>query len=129
MNHTLISYGLSIAGVINVLLIVLHLFFSKLLNWKKQLPKIDTVNAAVLKILNLLIMVFFLYSAYLSFFAQQDLISTELGKSLLVFLSLFWVVRLLTQFTHLSLNGVEDYVLTIAFVALIIGYGMPLILS
>lgn len=89
---------LKLIGVLLMLLAVLHTGFSKYFNWKKELPNLSLINKQMMKVHTFfLAFVLFLIGA-LCFTNTNEIIETNLGKTLAFGLAIFWFIRLLFQF-------------------------------
>ncbi|MBT8386019.1 MAG: hypothetical protein KJO12_01285 [Ignavibacteria bacterium] len=93
-------------GIYNIILVIFHLTFWKLFKWKKDLARITFINRAVMQVLNLSLTFVFLIFAYISIFHAQELISTNLGNSLLLLISVFWFLRAIEQTIFFGLKNV-----------------------
>ncbi len=100
-NETVLIIG----GFYNVVLVVFHLLFWKLFNWKKSLKKLLFVDRATMQVLNLALTFVFVIFAYISFFHSNELVTTSLGKSLLKFMSVFWFLRAAYQIIFYGLKN------------------------
>ncbi len=75
-----------IAGVIyHLCWAIFDSFWPHLFAWKRTLSKLDDINRSLLYILSRLLVLLYLYVAFLSFFYQRELLETELGQSILIF--------------------------------------------
>ena len=121
---------LCVGGVYHLLLGVFHILFWKLkiFNWKEELPQMSGINSAVMQLLNAAVIVFLLLMAYISLFHQQELLNTGLGHTLLVGISLFWLVRLGGEFLIKGAGNINRP-LTIMFVFGIALYLAPTLLT
>ena len=118
-----------IGGYYNLGFALFHIFFWKIFNWEKQLRLLDNVNKGIMQILNIcLTLVFFLF-AYLSFFTTEELISTEIGKSILLFVSLFWFIRALAQIYFFGLKNRISLIMFLLFIFGTMLYIYPFIIS
>ncbi|MEE9429985.1 MAG: hypothetical protein V3V16_03025 [Melioribacteraceae bacterium] len=88
---------LVVGGVYNITLILFHLSFWKIFNWKKDLKRITFINRAIMQVLNLSLTFIFVIFAYVSFFHSYELLTTSLGKTLLLLISIFWFLRAVYQ--------------------------------
>jgi len=77
-------------GIFNLGFVIFHLMFWRLFRWKQDLALLTVINRAVMQILNLCLMFMFLVMAYVSLFHAPELLSTNLGRTLLVAFSTFW---------------------------------------
>lgn len=123
MNETLIIVG----GFYTIILIVFHLLFWRIFNWPETLDSLIYINKATIQVLNISITFIFFIFAYVSFAHTFELITTPLGKSLLVLISCLWLFRAAQQVVFYKLKhkasvGLTFYFLTGAFL-----YGVPAI--
>jgi hypothetical protein len=95
-------------GIYNIILVIFHLTFWKLFKWKKDLARITFINRAVMQVLNLSLTFVFLIFAYISLFYAQELISTNLGISLLLLISIFWFLRAIEQIIFFGLKNLAS---------------------
>ncbi len=65
--------------------------------WKRTLAPLDDINRALLYILSRLVILLYLYIAILSFFFQDELLTTAIGRSVLVFMAVYWAFRAFMQ--------------------------------
>ena len=116
MMETLIKAG----GLYNLVLVVFHLLFWQLFNWKDDLRSLSFNNRAIMQVVNLSLTLVFVLFAYVSLAQVDALLTTPLGKSLLVFMALFWLARCVMQvvFFRLAHWG------SIAFLAFFFAGGM-----
>jgi hypothetical protein len=83
-----------IGGGYNLLCGILHLLFPKMLKWKEELPSWSPENRAAIRILNHALMLFWLLLGWLYLFHAGEMVTTGLGRSLLIGMVLFWVIRI-----------------------------------
>ncbi len=87
-----------IAGVIyHLCWAIFDSFWPHLFAWKRTLSKLDDINRSLLYILSRLLVLLYLYVAFLSFFYQRELLETELGQSILIFVGVYWTFRAFMQ--------------------------------
>ncbi|MEO8074582.1 MAG: hypothetical protein ABI686_15210 [Acidobacteriota bacterium] len=106
-----------IGGFLWLAFFVFHLFFWKLFDWKRDLSSLTPVNKAVMQVLNLCLMLVFLIFAYISIFHTDELLTTGLGKSMLVGIVLFGVFRAIEQVIFFDLKHIRSK--AVLFVALL----------
>ncbi len=94
-----------IGGFLWLAFFVFHIFFWKLFKWKDDLENITKTNKAIMQVLNLCLMLCFLIFAYISIFNTDELLTTGLGKTLLLGMVLFAVFRAVQQVTFFDLNN------------------------
>jgi len=100
MNEILIISG----GIFNIAFAVFHLLFWKIFDWQSDLRNLTFINRNIMQILNLCLTFTFLIFAYLSLFHTEELLSTSLGHSILVLISIFWLLRALEQVWFFTLK-------------------------
>ena len=123
MKTTLIYIG----GALHIAFALFHIYFWKLFNWKESLRKTTPVNKAVMQVMNLCLIYFFLALAYLSFFHAPDLIAGDFGKTVLAVIAFFWLLRLVWQFEFFDWKKPLSIVLSISFIALMMLYAIPVV--
>ena len=96
MNN-LAEASLFAGGIFNIGFTIFHLFFWKLFDWKKDLASLTPVNRSVMQILNLCLTFMIFMMSYVSLFLPREMLTTSLGRSLLIAFALFWFLRMLEQ--------------------------------
>ncbi len=125
MNKDVIIF---IGGIHSLFFAVFHMGFWKIFKWKTELIKMNLPNRAIMQILNLCMIYFFLFTASICFFFTKELYASSLGEAFLCGISLFWLARAIEQFIFLPVNKLFVHVLTILFVAGFIIFLLPVIL-
>ena len=116
-----------IGGIFNLGFAIFHLMFWQLFHWKEDLASLTLINRSVMQILNLCLIFVFLVIAYVSIFFSSALISTSLGKSLLIAFSLFWFLRMIEQIIFFGVKNKVSLVLTMVFFVGSIIYALPVL--
>jgi len=106
---------------------IFHLAFWKLFDWKRELPKLNAVNRGVMQVLNLRLTYIFLVFASLSFFFNSDLLTTNLGKTILAAISLFWLMRAIEQPIFWKFNDAISVAFFVIFLTGAIIFAVPLL--
>jgi len=117
-----------LGGIYNICFIVFHLFFWKIFNWKEELQKIRFINRGVMQVLNLCLTFAFFIFAFISIFFTQEMINTNLGKTLLLLISIFWFLRAIEQIIFFKLKTIVSVIFLIVFICGTIIYLLPFIL-
>jgi uncharacterized protein with PQ loop repeat len=88
-------------GIYHLFFGFFHMFFwhAKFLNWREELPRMSPVNCAVIQMLNVAVIIFMFLIAYISLAYSQELVRPGLGRTLLFGTVIFWVARLIGEFT------------------------------
>ncbi len=74
-------------------------------NWKKTLKPLDYVQRTLPYIVSRLLVVLYLGIAYLSLFRTSELLHTDLGRDILIFISAYWIIRAVMQVQFFGLFG------------------------
>jgi hypothetical protein len=118
---------IKLGGVYNISLVVFHLLFWRIFNWKEDLRSLSFLNRAIMQVVNLSLTIVFIIFAYISLVHTNDLLSTSLGKSLLTFMALFWFARSAMQIIFFKLNHWGSIAFLGYFLAGGLLYGVPVI--
>jgi hypothetical protein len=94
-----------IGGIYNLLFAFFHLMFWKLFGWKEDLAKLTFINRQVMQILNLCLTFVFLLFSYISFIHTSEMLTTSLGRILLLLISIFWLLRAIEQVFFFGLKN------------------------
>ena len=117
-----------LCGIYTLVFAILHIFFWKIFNWKNDLTRLSVINRGVMQILNVCLIYFFLFTAFICFFHTDELFKTSLGRSFLAGISLFWLLRTIQQFIFLKINNRIVHLLTILFFIGAILFALPVFL-
>lgn len=111
-----INTVLLIGGLYHLGFVLFHLMFWKIFNWKRELRLLNVINRGVMQILNLCLTFVFFIFAYISIIHGHELLTTGIGRSLLVFISIFWFLRAVEQVVYFKLKKGRSIVLFITFI-------------
>lgn len=115
-------------GIYSLGLAIFHIYFWKLFHWKSDLKKLRFENKGIMQILNIQLIFYFLFVAFVCFYFSENLLNSELGKLFLLGNSIFWLIRTLQQFIFLRENHYVIHTLTVIFIIGIILFALPLLL-
>jgi len=119
---------LLMCGVYNIGFALFHIGFWKIFHWNTELKKISFANKAIMQILNIQIIYYFVFTAVICFVFPTELVTTKFGNCFLAATSLFWLIRTLQQFIFLRANHYKIHLLTFIFLIGTILFCLPLIL-
>jgi len=114
-----------LGGVAHIGFAIFHLFFWRLFRWKIDLARLTFTNRAVMQILNLCLTFVFLLIAFVSFFHVDDLLTSSLGRSLLLGTAMFWFLRLIQQFVFFGIRTWRSNAFAILFMVTSLLYLLP----
>jgi hypothetical protein len=87
-----------ILGVIFIALALLHIGFPRYFRWKEEFTAISLINRQMMYVHAAFIAIVVFGIGLLCLTSASELIGTPLGRRLCFLLSLFWLLRLITQF-------------------------------
>ena len=114
-------------GLYNIALIIFHLLFWRIFNWNEDLRRLSFLNRAIMQVMNLSLVVVFAMFAYLSLIHHGQLLSTTLGRAVLLSISVFFFLRALLQVVFFRLQHWGSVAFLVFFIAGGILYGIPAI--
>ncbi len=123
MSETLINIG----GFYHILLVVFHLAFWRIFNWKEDLVSLSILNRAIMPVLNISLTLVFAIFAYISFSHTDELLTTPLGNSLLIGIAIFWFARAVQQIIFFKLKHWGSWAFMFFFALGGLLYGVPVV--
>ncbi len=78
--------------------------FRRIFDWGENLKSLSFINRAIMQVSNLSLTFAFVIFGYASLFHTGELLETALGHSLLVLISLFWLLRAIEQVVFFKLK-------------------------
>jgi hypothetical protein len=87
-----------IAGILLIVLSLIHIIFPKRFEWKQQLATLSLINKQMMHVHTFFIAFVVLLMGLLCLTSSNELINTTLGKRIDLGLGIFWAARLFVQF-------------------------------
>lgn len=87
-----------IIGVLLIALSIVHVIFPRYFNWSKELAALSLINRQMMYIHTFFIAFVVFLIGVLCLTSSHELISTGLGKKIVLGLGVFWSIRLFMQF-------------------------------
>ncbi len=81
-----------ICGLYNIGFAIFHISFWKIFNWDSELKKLSFANKAVMQLLNVQIIYYFIFVAIICFVFPTELITTKFGNFFMGGASMFWLI-------------------------------------
>ena len=103
------EYLLYLGGIFNLLWAVFDFFWPKFFDWKETLASLDDIQRILPPLTSRMLTVLYLGVTYISFFHGSDLINTDLGRTLLVFVSTYWAVRAILQAHYFGFKKADKF--------------------
>jgi hypothetical protein len=91
------EFYLKTAGVLLIVLSLIHLAFPRYFRWNAELGLLSPVNRQMMYVHTTFIAFGVLLMGLLSLSSAQELVGTPLGRKISLGLALFWTARLLVQ--------------------------------
>lgn len=88
---------LKIIGTALIVLALFHAVFPRYFNWKQDLKPLTLINRQVMKVHTFFIALTVFLMGLLCLTSSHELLTTPLGKKLMIGLALFWTTRLFVQ--------------------------------
>ncbi|OGW41150.1 MAG: hypothetical protein A2010_18030 [Nitrospirae bacterium GWD2_57_9] len=105
-------------GVYHVCWAIFDSFWPLILDWEKRLSSLDDLHRALPYIISRLLVVLYLMLAYISFIHTSDLIETRLGRTMLLFVSIYWTIRFAMQIQFMSFSKIKKFDIRVSDVRL-----------
>jgi hypothetical protein len=93
----MITTHLSIIGWMLIMLATIHIAFPKYFKWKEDLASLSLINREMMQVHTFFIALTVFGMGILCIVSADELITTPLGKKLLLGLAIFWTIRLVMQ--------------------------------
>jgi len=104
---------IKIGGIYHIGFALFHIMFWKIFKWKEDLSGLKRVNSAIMQVLNLCLTFCFIFFAYISLFHTEELILSAIGRSILVFIAIFWLMRAIEQFIFFNYKRAASIVIIV----------------
>ncbi|MEM8891683.1 MAG: hypothetical protein AAGD28_27135 [Bacteroidota bacterium] len=89
---------LKIIGSLLMLLALIHVGFPRYFKWKEELSKLSLINKQMMEVHTFFLALTVFLMGLLCVVSTHDLIHTNLGKTISLGFSVFWIIRLYFQF-------------------------------
>ncbi|QES87873.1 hypothetical protein [Rhizosphaericola mali] len=87
-----------IIGIILIILAIIHFVFPKFFDWKEELKPLSLINRQMMYVHTFFIAFVVFLMGILCLISSNELINTQLGKTISLGLGLFWTIRFIFQF-------------------------------
>ncbi len=104
-----------LAGLHSLGFAVFHAGFWRMFRWPQSLQQTTLANRAIVQIANVQLIWLFAFVAGACLLFPRELVSTPLGRALLLAMSGFWLVRLVGQWIWLRFNHAGLHLLNVLF--------------
>lgn len=108
---------ITIGGIYNILFALFHTGFWKMFNWNAELEKLDFNNKWAMQILNIQTIYYLIFTAVICFVFKNELLTTRVGKWLLIGMAGFWFVRAMEQFVYWEMGAASTIIMVLFFLS------------
>ena len=115
-----------IAGGICLFFMFFHLAFYKLFNWDTSLNSLTLNNRSILLTYHYISILITGFMGILPFIQGKALLKSPLKYSVLGFFSLFYFIRIVTEFTHFGFNLPQSPVIIVLCVIPMVLFAIPI---
>ncbi len=121
---------LKIGGVFHLICALFHIVFPKMFNWNENLSELSDDKSIIIKqnlhIMNICLLLFWLVFAIVPFFFASELLTTSIGKTILISIIVFWIIRIfILQPIFVGLKTKESWQMIIFFLFGFIFFVIP----
>lgn len=114
-----------IAGVVSILFTLFHAGFYWIFKWSETLSVLNTSDRGILLTFNLICILLLLYSVILSLVFTRHLIETVAGKSILLFFTAFYLVRIYCEFPYFGFRMPGSIIIIAICLIPAVCFGLP----
>ena len=114
-------------GFYNIGLVVFHLLFWRIFNWDSDLRDVSALNSAIMQVLNISLILVFAIFSYVSLVYTTELLTSDLGRTLLILMALFWLARSIQQIVFFKLHHPVSWAFLLFFLTGTLLYAIPAI--
>jgi len=116
---------LRIAGCISLLFVVFHLLFYPMFNWENTLNGLSSVNRAIFLTYHAICILMLLFMGIIPIFQTKALLGSSVKYSILSLFSLFYLIRVVAEFTLFGISSSSPVILIMCLVPMVF-YAIPL---
>lgn len=98
--------SIKIAAGFNTLFFIFHIPFYWMLDWKHSLACLNNDNWAIFQCFNILTIALLCLFSYLTIFKTKEMVSSSIGKSILVYIAFFYTFRIVAEFIFFDITSV-----------------------
>jgi len=117
-----------IAGVLSLLFLVFHTLFHRMFDWPNSLSCLDVNNRAILLTYHYISILIFSFMSVISLFQVSELLKSKVKYSVLGMFSLFFLIRIITEFTLFGI-GPESLIILIVCAIPMICFALPIFIK
>lgn len=121
---------LKLGAIFHLICALFHIAFPKMFNWKENLSELSADKRLIIKqnlhIMNICLLLFWLVFAIVPFFFSTELLTTSIGKTILILIIGFWIIRIfILQPIFVGVKTKESWQMIIFFLVGFIFFAIP----
>ena len=121
--------ALTVGGVGHILFAAFHLFFPVIFGWREALSALSNGNRAILYTLHQAVVLNLLVLAYVSISHWRELMTTGLGRVIVLAICLLWILRTLAEVAFFRIGVDGTWWRVALFPAMVLIYMIPFVNS
>ncbi len=116
-------------GVFSGLFLILHISFYWIFRWEQTLQVMNPTDKAIMLTLNLVGILFLIYSTGVSFLLTKQLPQSSAGRSVLLFFASFYLLRIVAEFLFFGFVVPKSIVAVLLCLIPAVCYGLAALLK
>jgi hypothetical protein len=108
-KYMTIEVLLYIGAVFHLAWAVFDFFWPQIFDWKNTLASLDDLQRILPPLTSRMLVVLYLGIAYISLFHTEELLVTDLGRTVLIFVSVYWAVRAILQVRYIGFRKANEF--------------------
>ncbi len=94
-----------IAGIVCAFFTVSHSLFNRMFHWETSLSCLSQLDRAIMLTYHYLIILIIGFMSVVALFQPKQIIESKIGSSVLLLFSVFYLLRIVTEFTLFGFSG------------------------
>lgn len=116
-------------GIFSGLFLMLHISFYWIFRWEQTLLVMNPTDKAIMLTLNLVGILFLIYSTSVSFLLTKQLPQSSAGRSVLLFFASFYLLRMVAEFLFFGFVVPKSIVAVLLCLIPAVCYGLAALLK
>jgi len=118
-----------IAGMVSILFTLFHAGFYWIFKWSQTLTVMNPTDRGILLTFNLIGVLLLLYSVVMSLGYTRQMVETSTGKSLLLFFTAFYLVRIFSEFAYFGFRSPSSVIILAMCLLPAICFSLPVFMK
>jgi len=118
-----------IAGIVSIIFTIFHAGFYWIFKWSETLSVLNINDRGILLTFNLICILLLIYQVILALGYTRDLIETVAGKSILLFFTAFYLLRIYCEFPYFGFKMPGSIIIIAICLIPAVCFGLPVFLK